>query len=340
MNNFVYFVMFVPILCISCKTYKPLGDTQQQYLKPDFSQIIHWAAHPDILDESDRMPEGGNIDNRKYDADVFFLHPTTYTGSDKSHKEWNGPLNEPKLDKKTDEGTIRFQASAFNHAGRVFAPRYRQAHLHAYFTQDKEKAKKAFDLAYEDVKAAFEYYLRHHHNNRPIIIASHSQGTTHAIRLIKEYFDQKPLNSKLVAAYLLGMPVAKNEFKNIRPCQDSTDTGCSISWRTFKKDYVLKEAGTRDNILVTNPISWTLDQNYIPKSQNKGTLLYNFNKIYPELVDAQVSDNILWASKPKFRGSIFLRTKNYHPADVNFYYFSIRDNAALRVRTFLNPKKY
>jgi hypothetical protein len=338
MNNHVFKWVGIFLFFTACKTYKPAGEVLP-YTNPDYSQLKNWAAHPDILDESDRRPEGDTIGHFLFDADVFFLHPTTYTGSEKSHKHWNAPLNDHKLDKKTNEGTIRFQASAFNHAGRVFAPRYRQAHLHAYFTTDKKSARKAFDFAYDDIKLAFEYYLKYHHNNRPIIIASHSQGTTHAIRLIKEYFDQKPLKPKLVAAYLLGMPVRKNEFNSILPCQDSTDTGCTISWRTFKKDYTLKEADQKATILVTNPISWTLDHRYVPKSQNKGTLLYKFDKIYPNLVDAQVSDNILWASKPKFRGSIFLRTKNYHPADVNFYYFSIRDNAVLRVKSFIQVRQ-
>jgi hypothetical protein len=50
--------------------------------------------------------------------------------------------------------------------------RYRQAHLHNFFTKDKEKADKAFDLAYKDLKTAFEFYLQHWNNGRPIIIAS------------------------------------------------------------------------------------------------------------------------------------------------------------------------
>ena len=33
-------------------------------------------------------------------------------------------------------------------------------------------------------KAAFQYYLEHYNNGRPFIIASHSQGTYHAKRLI------------------------------------------------------------------------------------------------------------------------------------------------------------
>jgi len=43
----------------------------------------------------------------------------------------------------------------------------------------------------------------------------------------------------------------------------------------------------------------------------------------------------LWVSKPKFRGSWLWTDKNYHMGDINLFYFDIRDNAALRVKSFL-----
>ncbi|MEL4881666.1 DUF3089 domain-containing protein, partial [Shewanella algae] len=83
------------------------------------------------------------------------------------------------------EGTILFQASIFNAAGRVFAPYYRQAHISSYYPisqLDSIAAKASFDLAYSDIKKAFENFLQLWNEGRPIIIASHSQGTTHAKR--------------------------------------------------------------------------------------------------------------------------------------------------------------
>lgn len=334
-NN--WFIALVLLLC-ACKTYKPAyyyRDSMPSGL--DYTNLDNWAAHPDKIDESDRTPEGDIIKADTTKADVFFIHPTTYIG-DKGQDKWNGPVDNIVLNKKTDEGTIRFQASVFNHAGRVYAPRYRQAHLEVYFTKDTISAKKAFHLAYEDVKSAFEYYLKYQNNGRPIIIAGHSQGTNHAERLLEDYFSDKPLKEKLVAAYLIGMPVRKDRFTDIFPCKDSSGTGCFVSWRTFKKGYILPSVISESNICVTNPLSWSCDENYMPKSSNKGTLLFDFNKIYPQHIDAQVKNNILWACKPKFFGSVFLRTKNYHPADINFYYFSIRENAKVRVNSFLNIK--
>ena len=57
--------------------------------------------------------------------------------------------------------------------------------------QDAE-SEKAFEIAYTDIKAAFQYYLSRYNNKQPIIIASHSQGTKHAARLLQEFFDNKP----------------------------------------------------------------------------------------------------------------------------------------------------
>jgi len=334
-SYYFYGFLFLVFLFISCKTYKPNYIYENKNSNPlDYALTSNWAAFPGIIDESDRTPEGDTISSDGPMADVFFLHPTTYTG-DKNQDKWNASIDDQELNKKTDEGTIRFQASAFNHAGKVYAPRYRQAHLHAYFTDDKFSAKKALEVAYEDVKNAFEYFLKNLNRGRPIIIASHSQGTNHAERLLADFFDNKPLKQKLVAAYLIGMPVKTNQFKDIKPCENGDETGCFVSWRTFKKGHQLPTEYTLDSICVTNPLSWQCNDVYVDKMSNKGTLLFDFDKVYENHVDAQVYKDILWASKPKFRGSIFLRTKNYHPADINFYYYNIRENAVNRVNSYI-----
>ena len=111
---------------------------------------------------------------------------------------WNADIDDVALNKKTDNTTILYQASVFNEDCRVFAPRYRQANFNAFFTNNKVVTDKAFELAYEDIKTAFEYYLEHYNQGRPIIIASHSQGTLHAGRLLKEYFEGKPLQKKFI----------------------------------------------------------------------------------------------------------------------------------------------
>ncbi len=300
---------------------------------PDYRKAQYWAAFPGRSSTSDSVPQPLESTYLKDStADVFFLHPTTFGRRDDT--AWNADINDPDINAKTDYTTILYQASAFNEF-RIYAPRYRQAHLRAYYSQDTIRAAQALDLAYQDIKTAFQYYLDHYNHGRPIIIASHSQGSTHAKRLLQEFFDNKPLKSQLVAAYILGMAVPRNYFRNLTPCSDSTQTGCVISWRTFKNGYepwfVQKE---HSPAWVTNPLTWTTTGEYAPKSLNKGAVLKQFNEVVPNLADAQIHDNVLWIHKPHFKGSFFYLSKNYHIGDINLYYVNIRQNLRIRMRHF------
>ena len=51
----------------------------------------------------------------------------------------------------------------------------------------------------------------------------------------------------------------------------------------------------------------------------------------PDVDIAQVHNNILWSSKPKFFGSFLLTTQNYHIADINLFYINIRENLHQRI---------
>lgn len=304
---------------------------------PNYSQLDYWAAHPHKNDPSDSVPKPLRAKNTvDSTVDVFFIHPTTYTSINKEFGN-NALVDNADLNAKTDYSTILYQASVFNQAGRVFCPRYRQANLQAYFpntSNDTTEAIAAFNLAYEDIKTAFNYYLQHYNNGRPIIIASHSQGTTHAKRLLKDFFDNTSLQNKLVAAYLVGIPVEVNLFTNIKPCNTPTQTGCVCSWRTFKEGYQPEYVATEPPVIITNPLTWDSSKPLAARATNKGSILLNFNKLVPKVADANIQGNILWTSKPHFFGNIFYTTKNYHIADYNLYYISVRDNVNKRIKAF------
>jgi hypothetical protein len=305
---------------------------------PDYSNLDYWAAHPEKWDPSDSVPLPLRENYRRDTmADVFFIHPTTYIKK-KNPADWNAAIDDADMNAKTDYSTILFQASIFNEAGRVFAPRYRQANYFAYFPKTPEDtlhARAAFELAYEDVKAAFLYYLKHYNHGRPIIIATHSQGATHGKRLLKELFDGKELAKQLVAAYLVGMPLEPDYFLSIKPCNSPTQTGCAISWRTMKNGFKPAYMKAENFVsIVTNPLTWNADLPVAARSLNKGGVLLNFNKPVTALVNAEVINGVLWTGKPHFFGNIFLRSKNYHIADMNFFYYSIRQNAKDRVASF------
>ncbi len=300
---------------------------------PDYNNLQYWASHPGKKDPSDSVSAALSPSyNPAISADVFFIHPTTLTSKEDS--SWNAAIDNAAINQKTDMSSILYQASVFNESCRIFAPRYRQAHLRAFFT-DQTTAAPYFDIAYADIKAAFEYYLVHENNGRPFVIASHSQGTLHAARLLKEFVDGKKLQAQLVCAYLIGLPITDNYFSVLKPCNDSLSTGCFVSWRTYLHGYepvfVQEE---KFKAIVINPLTWTNTTEKISSKDNNGGILKNFNKIVPHVVSTQIHGNILWASKPHIFGKFLLRTKNYHIGDINLFYMNIRNNVKTRISIY------
>lgn len=307
---------------------------------PDYSLAQNWAASPFADDPADRTP-GDQLKDEQVTAraDVFFVHPTIYFKTSRESKLWNADLADTKLNESVDESAILNQASIFNAAGRVFAPRYRQANIRVFYPEGRSLSRQALDTAYADVLTAFDYYLAHWNQGRPVIIASHSQGTTHAKRLLADRFDGKPLGQQLVAAYLVGMPVSAHAYTSIPVCASATQTGCFVSWRTYREDFVAKPdyRDTVPYIVVVNPLSWTTDQQRAPASLNKGGVLYNYAKgPLPELVWAERRGNGLFTNKPSFFGDILFNTKNYHIGDYNLFWLNVRENAVDRASAYFN----
>ena len=307
---------------------------------PDYSDLRFWAAHPSKKDPSDSIPKPLRNDARDSSADVFFIHPTSLTSKALAGKVWNASFLNDTLNAKTDYTSILYQASIFNGSTRVYAPRYRQAHIYSFYSIDQSPSKAALDLAYADVKKAFEYYLANHHNNRPIIIASHSQGTYHAGRLLKEFFENKALANKLVCAYIIGLGIPLTYFSVLEPCKNAKDINCFVTWRTFKEeylpDYVRQE---KEETWCVNPLSWSLSDSAISRKQNPGAVLYNFNKACKHTNGARNYNGVLWTNRPRFFYAIFMRRKNYHAGDLNLFYYSIRRNVRERIEAYLSLSK-
>lgn len=332
----VFIISFLLCLVGGCsKKYHAFVEQYQfneKTIIPDYGNLNYWAAHPWKKDPSDSISKSLLKEKSDSIVDVFFLHPTTYTDV---RFGWNASINDAYINAKTDYSSILYQASVFNQHCRIFAPRYRQAHFSAFFVNNNE-TRSAFDTAYSDIKRAFEFYLEHYNNNRPIIIAGHSQGAMMAERLLKEFFDGKALQQNLVVAYIVGWPIAQNSFEKIPVCNDSLQTNCFCGWRTFKKNYTPAYI-TKENTIsyVTNPLSWTTTEEYTSSEKNRGSILRDFNKIISHTTDAQIHNGILWVNKPEFPGAIFYRSRNYHIGDINLFYMNLRENIEQRIFSYL-----
>ena len=333
-NASLFLICLSLFSCSKYKAYKSQYQFKSDNGLPDYSKLDYWAAHPFKWDPADSTPAPLSNGIKDSTVDVFFLHPTTLTAKTR-RKDHNAVIDDWLINAKTDYTSILYQASVFNEQCRVFSPRYRQAHIRNFFSKDTVRSHMAFQVAYADIKTAFQYYLEHFNNGKPIIIASHSQGSMMAEQLLKDFFQDSPLQKKLVVAYIAGWPLPKTYFTSLTMCEDSLQTGCLCSWRTFRRGYIpsyfKKENGSS---YATNPLTWVISEDYAPSDLNKGSVLTKFNKVYKHTTDAQISNGLLFVRRPKFPWSFLYFIKNYHAGDINLFYLNIRENIRQRIAAY------
>ncbi len=220
-------------------------------LAPNYNLESSWAVLPTKYTSNYKKYASTKIDTLK--ADVFYIYPTLNTS--KKDIRWNVPLSDLEQREKVVSKAVLYQSSAFAKTGKIYVPFYRQAHYRSFVKGFKKEGKKALRLAYQDVKNAFHVYLTKYNKNRPIIIVGHSQGSRHAIQLLKDFFDKKSLQKKLIAAYLPGMRVKPNELSTIKQMITPYETGGFVSWNTFKKGNYPKNKNWYKGYTTTNPIT-------------------------------------------------------------------------------------
>jgi hypothetical protein len=233
---------------------------------------------------------------------------------------------------------------------------------------------KALDVAYADVKAAFEHFLIHYHKDEPIVLVGHSQGSLLAARLLKEYFDgNQELYQYLGAAYLPGWTFFEDDFNgHVGVCNTPEQTGCIASWRTFSKGGDVKAflhiqpKSELSRPICTNPLSWHSNSEYVPASKNIGGLdvmhyytmwryLIGYKspkervrppELIPNISDAQCVEGHLMVTPPKHYGYGWgfwpfpawtfasFPGQNLHTYDFNLFFANIRENVKSRIEAW------
>ncbi|RHW17036.1 DUF3089 domain-containing protein [Sphingomonas gilva] len=318
--------------------------TMSAYADPDA-----WIARPDKPgNPALYLPPGVEMPAEKGDAAIFFIHPTSYL----ERTRWNAPLDNAEANDRAAL-FVRGQASAFNAAGDIWAPRYRQATFGAFLT-GQEEAQQALDLAYGDVAAAFDEFLVEAGDTRPIILAGHSQGALHLTRLLREKIAGKPVAKRIVAAYVVGWPVSRTAdlpALGLPECTAPDQAGCLLSWQSFAEpadpSLILDtfDASTGFNgqpredtpIVCTNPLLGMPGD--APASANLGTLVPSADltsgTLTPAAVPARCSDRgFLLIGDPPEMGAYVLPGNNYHVYDYSLFWANVRADAARRLDAF------
>jgi hypothetical protein len=168
--------------------------------------------------------------------DCFYVYPTV-------SRQFKGNSDLAITD--AEKNVVRVQFARFGAKCRQFAPMYRQVTLTALLAtvtgrpvSDADRA-----MAYEDVAAAWHYYLKHDNRGRGFVLIGHSQGSGVLTQLIKSEIDGQPIQHQLISAILMGtnLPVppgadAGGAFSKIPVCHSNKQIGCVIAFASFRAD--------------------------------------------------------------------------------------------------------
>lgn len=161
--------------------------------------------------------------------DCFYVYPTVSTDPT--------PNSDMTID-EAERRVVAVQFARFRHVCRPFAPMYRQvtlAALRQYMTGQNPGADRA--LAYNDVKAAWDWYLAHENRGRGVVLIGHSQGAGVIAELVKREIDGKPVQKQIVGVMPIGTNVPvddKGMFGSIPSCSAKGQTGCLVAYVSFR----------------------------------------------------------------------------------------------------------
>jgi Protein of unknown function (DUF3089) len=208
-----------------------------------------------------------------------------------------------------------------------------------------------------DVIAAFDYYIRHYNNNRPFILAGHSQGSAVLKYLLSTYMGAHPdVNKRMIAAYVVGQSITPQYLAanpHLKYATGSSDTGVIVSWNTEATVVADTNPVTEPGGIAINPITWTLGTVTASAAQNLGSLQLDSSELpvldqYGEilrvtgLADATVSTTrgvVICSTVDPNTYNVGFPLGVYHSFDYPFYFFNIRQNAADRIQQYFieNP---
>jgi hypothetical protein len=305
----------------------------------DYSDVNNWLAFP-------------KQEELKQKVDVFFIYPTAWKANggypicDINNKEMRSGANY----------YLKFRASAFETAGNIFAPYYRQ--LDASFA-----IKGGFKLGHTyfqgvpktDIIVAFDYYIKNLNDGRPFILAGHSQGSILIAEILSDYMKANPeVYKRMIAAYAIGAPLNKAYYAtnpHVKPAKNEKDLGVVICYNTEapKIDRKNPLAVSTDAVII-NPLSWKTTEEYASKEENLGSLYVDKGKAkkYEHIADAKIDykqgviicstvNREEWSS-PKSSRSYF-PLGIFHENDIPLYYYNLRQNAQDRVEEYFKILK-
>lgn len=181
-------------------------------------------------------------------ADVFFIHSNVYHGDG----AWNAAYNRDTQEPFIRDVLIPLEAGPFSAHGRLWAPRYREPTLGARFTQ-KHPGSAARITAYQDVRDAFDVFLRERRQDRPFVVVGYGDGALFAGMLWQDRITGNPaLLRHLVALYAVGMPLPERLFAD-HLCQEYDASRCVLGFTPVDERFAFYQDRMRERTLTLSP---------------------------------------------------------------------------------------
>ncbi len=319
------------------------------YARPEM-----WISRPGMANDPAQFLPTGAARGMRGRAFVFFVHPTSFL----ARNHWNAPLDDSDSRYRADL-FVRGMASPFNDSAALYVPRYRQAAFGSFLV-DQPESRRALDFAYGDVSQAFAAFLAQIPADAPIVLAGHSQGANHLLRLIRERIKGTALAERIVAAYIVGWPVSPAHdlpALGFPACTSPAQAGCVMTWLSFAEPAepglllhtYRAEPGFdglprgEEPVLCTNPLTGGAAP-AAPASANRGTLVPSADltagKLTPGLVPARCDPKtgLLLIGEPPKLGAYVLPGNNYHIYDLLLFWSNVREDIARREAAWFAAK--
>ncbi len=212
----------------------------------DYAAPAHWVCRPGaegpcqqpaaatIIAADGQMQADGFVIAGDPPIDCFYVYPTVSRDA--------GANSDGSVGAEERE-IVRQQLARFGNTCRLYAPLYRQATLTALQKlAGGEDPGTNREMAYADVKAAWEHYLANDNAGRGVVLIGHSQGAGLLTRLVASEVDGEPVQDRLVSALLIGSTIevplrgGVGEFRSIPVCASAGSIGCVIAYSSFRAD--------------------------------------------------------------------------------------------------------
>lgn len=291
---------------------------------PNYEDDASWLARPKDPDQ--------------FAVDIVWIYPTVLY----DESAWLMDITRKDLIAGAEE-TVATEAHSFSGLANLYAPLYRQMNLSG-FNLPKEQRDALAAYGEEDVRRALKYYLDHHNNGRPFIIAAHSQGSYVLTQLALDHWGKIGLEDRMIAAYVIGWSITADDLKanpKITICDEPHQTGCFISYNSVAAGHQKDAPMILPGAVVVNPLTWTRDETLAPASLNRGSTFFNkdqSSKTLPHFTSAQIADGglVVTPKDPSLLASPFFPAGVYHSYDYSLFFENIRANAAQRIEAYLS----